>query len=599
MMKTTRFGLLWAATKGQFKLHLLKTLAALGGVVLLFAPTPAKAAQIFPTYSIASATTLSATNATSSSATLAGSCTAAGGGISPTPVTTLFYFEYGLTTNYGSTTPGVFSDPTLGGKYFIPITSLAPSTTYHFRAAVYHHLEFIDNFPGTVYGGDLTFTTPANPTTLVVSNLNDSGPGSLRATVAIYAPGSTVTFAPNLSGQTITLTTGQIVLTNSMTIDASTLANGIAINGNASSRIFQVNGGVSVVMNALALTNGFQGSTSKGGAITNGGTLTLNNCTLAGNSVAAPSGAGGAIQNSGQLTLKGCTLFANNGASAGAINNNAVCTLQNCTFSGNHATANNGGAIDNAFGATLNILQCTFSGNTTVAGGGAIDNHTSQINLTNSILAGNSASVAGDDIYNPSGSTVNVGGSNIVQVLYNAGTVVGGNTILAVNPLLGSLANNGGPTLTFLPHERFPAINAGGNDAATGIPTDQRGQLRLSGGIVDIGSVEVQSPVITTLSANGVTTNAAKLKGSVNPLGITTTAYFQYGLTTNYGEHRRGDELPAPAIPQCATPVPITGLAAGTTYTFRAVASTADGLTYGTNFSFNTVRTVFPSPTWC
>ena len=178
-----------------------------------------------------------------------------------------------------------------------------------------------------------------------------------------------------------------------------------------------------------------------------------------------------------------------------------------------------------------------------------------------------------------------------MQVLYNAGTVVGGNTILAVNPLLGSLANNGGPTLTFLPQNGSPAINAGGNDAATGIPTDQRGQLRLSGGIVDIGSVEVQSPVITTLSANGVTTNAAKLKGSVNPLGITTTAYFQYGLTTNYG-NTAGVMNPGTGYSAVPYSVPITGLAAGTTYNFRAVASTADGLTYGTNFSFNTVSSV-------
>jgi hypothetical protein len=585
-MKTTCFGLLRAATKEQFKLHLAQILAGLCGFALLFAPTLAKAYNFDPAASVAFAYTLSSSNVTSSSATLVGSLTTGTLGITSEPVTTLFYFEYGLTTSYGSTTPGVFSLVGFPGPYSITVTSLAPGTTYHFRAAVYHHLQGGDYLPGTSYGNDLTFTTLAAPVSLVVSNINDSGMGSLRDTIAGVQAGGIVTFAANLSGQTITLTSGQLTLTNSVTIDASALANGIAINGNASSRIFQVNSGAGVVLNALTLTNGFQSSSSKGGAITNAGTLALNNCTLAGNSVSA-SGAGGAIQNSGQLTLKGCTLFANNGGLAGAINNSTVCTLQNCTFSGNHATANNGGAIDNAFNATLNILQCTFSGNTTVAGGGAIDNHTSQINLTNSILAGNSASVAGADIYNPSGSTINAGGSNIVQVLYNAGTVVGGNTILAVNPLLGALANYGGPTLTLLPQTGSPAINAGGNDAATGIPTDQRGRLRLSGGTVDIGAVEIQSPSVSTLYASGATTNAATLNGSVNPLGITTTAYFQYGLTTNYG-NSAGVINPGTGNSAVPYSVLISGLAAATTYNFRAVASTADGLTYGTNFSFST-----------
>ena len=595
MMKTTRFGLLRAATKGQCELHLSQILAGLCGISLLFAPSHVSAAQIFPTALMPPIVhTLPASDVTAQSATLTGTCGANtwfGIFFDPPKLGLRLYFQYGLTTSYTSATPIINLNDS-GGAGSWTITSLLPGTTYHFRAVGDN--TYVDGAGnktgGTTYGNDLTFTTPAAPTSLLVSSISDSGLGSLRDAITGVQAGGTVTFAANLSGQTITLTSGQIVLGNSVTIDASGLANGITINGNASSRIFQVNSGTSVVLNALTLTNGFQGS-GKGGAITNGGTLTLNNCTLAGNSVTT-SGAGGAIQNSGQLTLKGCTLFANNGGLAGAINNNAVCSLQNCTFSGNHATANNGGAIDNAFSAILNILQCTFSGNTTVAGGGAIDNHTSQINLTNSILAGNSASVAGADIYNPSGSTVNAGGSNIVQVLYNAGTVLGGNTVLAANPLLGSLANNGGPTLTLLPQSGSPAINAGVNSGGAGIPTDQRGQPRLSGSVVDIGAVEVQSPTITTSPANGVTPNAATLNGSVNPLGITTTAYFQYGLNTNYGSIAAGVN-PGTGYSVVPYSLQIAGLTPGTTYNFRAVASTADGLTYGTNFSFTTPINLF------
>jgi hypothetical protein len=42
-------------------------------------------------------------------------------------------------------------------------------------------------------------------------------------------------------------------------------------------------------------------------------------------------------------------------------------------------------------------------------------------------------------------------------------------------------------------------------------------------------------PVVTTLAATGVTATNATLHGTVNPNGSVTTAYFQYGLTTNYG----------------------------------------------------------------
>jgi hypothetical protein len=50
-------------------------------------------------------------------------------------------------------------------------------------------------------------TLPAFAATDVVSNLNDSGPGSLRATIAAAASGDTIVFQAGLTGP-ITLTTG-------------------------------------------------------------------------------------------------------------------------------------------------------------------------------------------------------------------------------------------------------------------------------------------------------------------------------------------------------------------------------------------------------
>jgi hypothetical protein len=80
------------------------------------------------------------------------------------------------------------------------------------------------------------------------------------------------------------------------------------------------------------------------------------------------------------------------------------------------------------------------------------------------------------------------------------------------NPLLGPLANNGGPTQTRLPLSGSGLIDAVPNgacqlDGASGITTDQRGFARPSpsGGACDIGAVEVQvaAPVVITPKFTG------------------------------------------------------------------------------------------------
>ncbi|HXB60861.1 MAG TPA: hypothetical protein VNU95_14910, partial [Candidatus Acidoferrales bacterium] len=71
-----------------------------------------------------------------------------------------------------------------------------------------------------------------------VTTTSDNGPGSLRYVAANAAPGATIIFQSSLSGQTIVLTNGEIILSNSVTIDASALASGIQINGDNTDRVF-------------------------------------------------------------------------------------------------------------------------------------------------------------------------------------------------------------------------------------------------------------------------------------------------------------------------------------------------------------------------
>jgi len=318
------------------------------------------------------------------------------------------------------------------------------------------------------------------PVTYAVINTADSGAGSLRQAIANAISGDTINFAPYLSGATITITNGEMQLTGGLTIDASALTNGIRLDGNYASRIFNVAGGANVVLNSLTLTNGHSDENDWGGAIINSGTIGLTNCTLAGNYIDG-SGAGGAIYNVGTLTVSGSTLAGNSAGYAGAIRNETTCTLQNCTFNDNTAP-NNGGAIENVFGATMNILHCTFYGNSAGGAGGGIENYLSQLNFTNTIVAVNTS----DDIYNWSGSTVTAGGSNIVQTLDNGGGTVNG-SVLSADPLLALLGNYGGPTQTMPPLPGSPAIDSA---VATTLNTDQRGFPRPLGLAPDIGAVE-------------------------------------------------------------------------------------------------------------
>ena len=96
------------------------------------------------------------------------------------------------------------------------------------------------------------------------------------------------------------------------------------------------------------------------------------------------------------------------------------------------------------------------------------------------------------------------------------------------------------------------------------------------------------APVVVTGDASDITQQGAKLNGTVNPQGKATTYTFQFGLTTSYG----AQTTPASAgSGTTASPVSatLTGLAPGTTYHYRLVATNADGeTTTGADKTFTT-----------
>jgi hypothetical protein len=282
------------------------------------------------------------------------------------------------------------------------------------------------------------------PSTFSVVNLDDSGPGSLRAAVsaANANPGpDVIKFGDGLAG-TIGLTSGELDITDDLTIKGN---GAITVDGSDTSGIFEVANDASATIRALTLAHG---SASLGGAIRNeaGSTLTLTGCTLEDNQAVADSSgdaAGGAVWNAAGavLDVTDCAFVDNQavggstGASAdgGAVDNLGTATIEDTSFLGNHALGGanadgtvttgsaGGGAIENAgapdgsvFGV-LTLRDCRFEDNQAVGGdnagigdffngagvGGAVKNvNHSQLTITGGLFEDNQA-LAGSDAGSP------------------------------------------------------------------------------------------------------------------------------------------------------------------------------------------------------
>lgn len=307
--------------------------------------------------------------------------------------------------------------------------------------------------------------TPVPPQ-IIVTNVNDSGVGSLRQAVADAAAftNAVIAFAPGLSAGTITLTSGPIVVNNAngVTVDASALTVGLTISGNGAGRIFNIASTTTCALKSLTLTGGNATGAfplSYGGAITNQGTTTLIDCTLAGNSALV---AGGAIfHQTGTLTLLRCTLSGNTTQYGGAIQNEATVNATSSTFAGNQASVE-GGAFSAPGAHPIALVHCTVSANNAGNGGAFIG---TALAIENSIVAGNTAT-----------TNANISGSFTPS----------GANLTSGNPLLAPLDNYGGPTKTMALIPTSPARNTSVGSVST---SDQR-SFPIVGGTPDIGAYE-------------------------------------------------------------------------------------------------------------
>jgi hypothetical protein len=99
-------------------------------------------------------------------------------------------------------------------------------------------------------------------------------------------------------------------------------------------------------------------------------------------------------------------------------------------------------------------------------------------------------------------------------------------------------------------------------------------------------------PVVTTDPASLITSFSARVNGSVDPHGLTTTVYFQYGTTTGYGLTTAPHSHTGNTFQNITADV--SGLTASTTYHFRTVATNSAGTTYGADRTFRTLNPTGP-----
>jgi hypothetical protein len=464
--------------------------------------------------------------------------------------------------NYGGT---VKSHALLPGSSAIDHGSEAKASTAGLLSEQRGFSRVVDDAVANGLGGAVDVGAFEFRRDLIVTTLADadvrSGDLSLRQAINVertLGASETITFDPGLNG-TIKLGQGQLFLDNSITIDGPG-ADILAIDARGASRILKIEeptGVVNVTLRGMTLTGG--GNVVEGAgihAITTG-LLTLERMRVAGNStnVDAAARGGGIYSQYSSLHVLDSTIENNHSTHGGGVMSHILTAgssiqivgstisdnsayskdfnagggglllqpshatstvlIANSTISGNEASSSGGARINAIAGSSTKIVNSTFTNNDALVGGyngqmgGGIDlRGAGSFELYNTIVAGNRAHQAYDDILSWATGVITAANDMVGEVGGSISALPGlGHVTLNVNedPKLAPLGNYGGLTKTHMPLPASRAINAG-NGQLTSQLTDQRGarHIRTLGGAIDIGAVEANVVQPTPASAVNV-----------------------------------------------------------------------------------------------
>lgn len=369
---------------------------------------------------------------------------------------------------------------------------------------------------------------PPAANTIVVTNLNDDGPGSLRQAIADASDGVSITFATGLTG-TIALDRpsrlsgkifdigglDRVIITHSISI-VGPQPKTISIKGS-----LQVFPPGNVKISNLIFTDSMNPVENVGAILFIDDVVFQDNAETFRNADKATLYADGTTTITRAATTINNSSFIQNGMPI--LNDEGIVTIANSLLLDNESPIGNIG--------TLNITNTTFQGNkggvSTTDGFVTITNSTfkdntglSQHTLTSTIPNGIRITNTIVDLTSPIDQVVNNGqnceaniGTGSTDYKPIIGIVDGGNNlqfpdqscganIPALDPRLGTLSENGGPTQTIPLLPNSPAIGAGNPIVCATVANnlDQRGMVRAANGKCDIGAFEFNAvlPVSTT-----------------------------------------------------------------------------------------------------
>lgn len=330
------------------------------------------------------------------------------------------------------------------------------------------------------------------------SSAEDTGAG-------IYNQGELVLEAVSVRENTAMMT-GGILNTGSLQIKDSFITNNTGANG--SGGLFS--NGTAIIDKTLFMQNV---SGEQAGGIGNSGGLTITRSMLNANN----AGFGAAIFNDGTILMQDSAITNNttDGAGGGLFLHTGSLTLINSTISGNKAESDGGGIYISTVTPAVQayLYNVTMSGNwadsdhNDIGSGGGIMTNNGILSMQNTILANNLDINAVVHTPDDCKGTLNSTGYNLVETTTGctlSGTNTGNKT--GLDPLLGSLGNNGGATWTHALQAGSPAIDAGnvngcGDHLGALLFLDQATHLRHFDGDnngsqrCDMGAAEYNSPV--------------------------------------------------------------------------------------------------------
>jgi hypothetical protein len=353
-------------------------------------------------------------------------------------------------------------------------------------------------------GGGIDVDESLNLTNSTVSgntSTNDGGGIEVEGDKYVTISGST------LSGNTSTAGGGINLDEDSdkyapIRIDSSTISANKATDG-AGVYISRIESNAVTISASTISGNQGQGTSSIGGGVEIYedvyGNFEVVDSTISGNTATIGAGVSLGADPSTDDALNGASGTGTPGSIA----------FRNSTIAGNAATEDGGGIY----------LSAYKTGSPSVLKSGTAA-------ITSTIISGNTAAGAAQDLARTAGSTSGGfdGAFDLFQTVGTAPFLSEQSVITGVSPQLGPLQNNGGPTQTMLPAPTSPVIDGG--HAAETLSTDQRGDPRTvdvagiprppGGDGTDIGAVELPASSVPTVLA--ATLRGTLLSSAVSPL---------------------------------------------------------------------------------